>query len=162
MSYLDKDAFAALSTIPAEFLDAIEDVAPGWIDAQLVSWSRQIDARLAKRYAVPFAEPAPDIVTAWLARIVTLQCYMKRGVDPSDIDMDFLRADYQRALDEIKEAADAQFGLFDLPLRADTTKSGISKGGPFAYTEASPYAWTDEQGRVGRGEDSRRGGTFHG
>jgi hypothetical protein len=57
------------------------------------------------------------------------------------------------ALAWLKEAADAKDGLIDLPLRADTTASGISRGGPLAYTETSPYAWTDVQAETGRSED---------
>ncbi len=53
----------------------------------------------------------------------------------------------------MKEAADSAEGLFELPLRADLETSGVSKGGPLGYTEASPYRWTDRQADDGRNED---------
>lgn len=169
MPYLDRDAFAARSDLPPEYLDAIEDRTPGWLDVQLEQWSRWIDARLVKRYAVPFAAPAPEIVKLWLSTIVSFRALMKRGVDPSDVDVSLLREDYERVVGtqdrpgEIKEAADAEKGLFELPLRQDTGAAGISKGAPRQYSEHSPYAWRDEQAAVGREEDrSRRGGTIRG
>lgn len=169
MPYLDRDAFAARTDLPPEYLDAIEDRTPGWLDVQLEQWSRWIDARLTKRYEVPFASPAPEIVKLWLSTIVTFRALVKRGVDPSDLDVDLLRQDYERVVGtadrpgEIKEAADAEKGLFELPLRQDVTTSGVSKGGPSTYAEATPYGWRDEQARLGREEDrSRRGGSFHG
>jgi hypothetical protein len=91
---------------------------------------------------------------------VTIRAWMKRGFDPNDLATEEYKADAAAAMEEIKEAANADTGLFELPLRADTTASGISKGGPLGYTEASPYVWTDEQARAGRDEDSRRGGTY--
>ncbi len=160
MPYLDLTSFKALTIMPADHADAIQLVAPGWIDSQLVYWSGWIDSRLRKRYAAPFESPYPEAVTGWLARLVTVRAYLKRGVDPNDPQFEEIRADAERAMTEIKEAADGDVGLFDLPLRADTTAAGISKGGPLGYSEASPYVWTDEQAATGRAEDSRRGGTF--
>lgn len=160
MAYLTKDAFAALTLLPAEYISALEGIVPGWVDGQLAYWSGWIDSRLRKRYAVPFSEPYPESVTGWLARIVTVRCWLKRGVDPTDEQFLEVKADHDRAIEEIKEAADALDGLFELPLRADTTASGVSKGGPFSYTEASPYVWTDVQVDAGRAEDSNRGGSL--
>lgn len=162
MSYLDLNAFAALTKLSSKNIDDAESDYPGWIDGQLSHWSRWIDARLAKRYAVPFSEPVPEVVKGWLRSIVDPEVLTKIGMDPSDLDVDRIDRDALTAKEEIKEAANAQFGLFDLPLRADTRRSGISKGAPFAYTEASPYTWRDEQARSGRREDGNRGGTFHG
>lgn len=165
MSYLDRDAFAARTDLPPEYLDAIEDRTPGWLDVQLEQWSRWIDARLSKRYAVPFEVPAPEIVKLWLSTIVTFRALMKRGVDPSDLDVDLLREDYERVVGaadrpgEIKEAADAEKGLFELPLRQNTTATGVAKGGPLSYSERSPYAWRNVQGAAGRADDRRGGGS---
>lgn len=146
--------------MPSEFITAIETVSPGWTLAQLTLETARIDARLAKRYAAPFALPAPVCVQGWLAKIVTLSAYLKRGFDPTDRQGQIYIADRDGALAEIKEAADAEHGLFDLPLRADLTASGVSKGFPKAYSEQSPYAFADGQSRGGRQEDSNGGGTF--
>lgn len=160
MAYLDVTAFKLHSVMPAEYIDAIELATPGWLAQQLEYWSRQIDSRLAKRYDVPFGTPYPDAVAGWLARIVTVRAWMKRGFDPSDLAIEEYKADAAAAMEEIKEAANAVDGLFDLPLRQDTTASGISRGGPLSYTEASPYVWADEQALTGRAEDSSRGGSY--
>jgi len=153
MAYLNRSAFANLTVLPASDLEAIESVAAGWLDVQLEAASRWIDARLSKRYAVPFGTPAPEIVRAWVARIVTLRAMLRRGVDPSDLQFQVIKEDADAALAEIREAADADAGLFDLPLRGDLTVSGIARGGTRGYSEASPYVWMDEQARTGRRED---------
>lgn len=159
MAYLSPAAFANLSVIPQEYLDAVEAAKPGWLAAQLEAESSLMDARFRKRYAAPFAEPVPEVVKLWLARIVTLTVYLRRGVDATDEQYQDIREAAAVAKKEILEAADSNVGLFDLPLRADTTKSGVVRTGPFGYSEQSPYAWMDEQARVGRDEDRNGGGT---
>lgn len=161
-AYLNKAAFANLTVCPSGYLDAIDLGTPGWVDAQLEHVSAWIDARLSKRYSVPFAEPYPIAVLGWLVRIVTVRCYIKRGVDATDEQFTTIRDDAVAAEAEVKEAADSQFGLFELPLRANTTQTGVTHSGPWGYSEQSPYAWADEQRRVGREEDRNGRGTFHG
>lgn len=159
-AYLDRDAFATLTTMPVEFVDDIEASTAGWVDAQLALWSAKIDSRLGKRYAVPFADPPPMAVKGWLAQIVTQRAYLRRGIDPTDPQMVTVAADAAEAWAEIKEAADAKDGLFDLPLRADTTATGISRGGTRSYTEASPYVGLQGQRTTGRSEDANGGGSY--
>lgn len=156
-AYLTASEFETLSVMPAEF---IAELPAGWLDANLEVWSDWINGRLRKRYAAPFAAPVPGIVKLWLARIVTFEAYKRRGWDPTDEQAQQISEDNATARDEIKEAANAVDGLFDLPLRQDTTASGISKGGPLSYSEASPYVAFDRQGDVARNEDSNGGGTF--
>lgn len=160
-AYLTLAKFKTLTVMPGSFVDAIETASPGWTDAQLAYWSDWIDSRLRKRYAVPFVAPVPSTVEGWLMRIVTVRCYLRRGVDPTDQQYADIKADDVAARDEIREAADSDTGLFDLPLRADLTNvSGISQGSPRTYSEQSPYAWTDVQGQAGRQQDENgNGGT---
>lgn len=160
MAYLDLAAFTNLSVMPIEAIDAIEDVSPGWVDAQLAMWSAKIDARLGKRYSVPFDAPAPLAVQGWLSDIVTHRAYLRRGVDPSDLQVVDIKAAADLAWAEIKEAADSQDGLFELPLRSDTTATGIVKTTTLSYTEASPYVGFTVQADAGRTEDANRGGTY--
>jgi hypothetical protein len=60
-------------------------------------------------------------------------------VDSSDEQISEIIADGQRVLVELKEAADAKEGLYDLPLRADTTTSGISKPTVLTQSDPTPY-----------------------
>lgn len=154
-SYLTLAQFKSLSTMPSASIDELENVlAPGWIDAQLELVSADIDARLRKRYAAPFSAPVPLKVRAWVARIVTREAFLKRGIDPTDRQFETIDAAATKADQEITEAADSEKGLFDLPLREDTTATGISRGGPYGYSEASPYVGFDQQAEIGRGEDA--------
>lgn len=159
-AYLTVDRFKQCTVMPSSYIDLIEAGSPGWTLTQLEIESDRLNARLSKRYAVPFAAPVPPAVEGWVTKIVTLSAYLKRGFDPTDQQGQMYVDDRNTANAEIKEAADAEYGLFDLPLRADTTASGISKAGPRAYSEQSPYAFTTQQGRTGRQEDENGGGTF--
>jgi hypothetical protein len=137
--------FRARTVMPGADVDDLEDQQEGWIAQQLVSIESEIIARLRKRYAVPFVEPYPEILKSWIVRVGTLRCYLRRGVDPRDMQFEAIKGDFDRALAEVKEAADAKDGLFDLPLRADTIDTGINQGAPMVYSEADPYTWTDVQ-----------------
>lgn len=101
----------------------------------------------------------PEIVLSWLTVLVTDDMYRKRGRDPQDPAMADLKEDVVTALAEIKEAADGDTGLFDLPSSEDTD-SAVTTGGPLGYSEASPYVWTDIEARRGREEDYNGGGTL--
>lgn len=154
--YLDTDGFKDLSTMPSERVDELEAIAPGFLSAQLAAKSRWIDSRLTKRYAVPFADPCPDSVKDWLARIVTPIAHLRLGVPATDEQFVSVEKDAEDAKAEVLEAADAEKGLFELPLREDAPGSGISKGAPYIYSERSPTLWTRTQAR--RGREERRNG----
>lgn len=157
-SYLSLSDFEGLSVIPASYVTEIETIQPGWTLKKLAFLSRLIDARLRKRYAVPFASPYPEVVQHWLARLATVECYLKRGVDPTDAQFAAMKEAAAEAWAEITEAANSDTGLFDLPLIADAqAQSGISKGAPLAYTEVSPYVWRDHQLEDGTADDAEFG-----
>lgn len=152
--YLTLETFRDLSLLPPSYVDVIEQMHPGWIGRQLTRWSAWIDARLSKRYAVPFdAASPPMIVEEWLNRIVTHRCYLKRGVDPTDAQVEDIKADAEAARIEINEAADKDDNRFELPFRADLPGSvGVVKGAPLAYSEQSPYTASELQ-RDAAGEE---------
>lgn len=141
-----------------EDVDQLEVMQPGYLLAQLTTISARIEARLRKRYAVPFAAPAPEAALDWCTRLTTPRAYAKRGYNPSsDPSFAQLIADDAKAAEaEIDAAADAVNGLYDLPLRQDTTATGIVKGSPLGYSETSPYAWQTLQQTRGRSEDGNR------
>jgi hypothetical protein len=158
-AYLTVEEFKMLSLMPASFVDAVEAGHPGFVALRLELKSAYIDSRLRKRYAAPFQLPAPIVVRGWLAALVTVDVETKRGIDPESGNIDEYRTEAKTALDEIKEAADAETGLFDLPLRSDgSSASGVSLGGPRTYTEASPYVFADVQRETAREEDFIREG----
>lgn len=142
MPYLTLATFKTYTIAPAEYADFVESAEPGWLDGQLEIWSAQIDAKLRKRYAAPFEEPVPVTVKLWLAALVTWPLYLKRGIDPTDTMVSEVKEAHRDAWKEVCDAADLKESRTDLPLRANTTATGISKGGPVHYSEASPYTWT--------------------
>jgi hypothetical protein len=151
--YLTSPELKTLALFPGQYVEAIESEDPGWVDAQLIAWSRAIDARLAKRYETPFLVPAPMMVQLWLARIMGERVYLKRGIDATDGQYQLIAADSAAAWTEIREAADAKDGLFELPLREDLTEGGVTKGAPIGVGEQSPYAWTTKQRLAAADED---------
>lgn len=157
-AYLNIAELKLRTVMPPEFLDALETLQPGWIDAQLEQVSRWIDSRLMKRYAVPFLVPYPEVVRGWLARLVTFEAWQRRGWDPQDPQAVQIQRAAEQAREDVKEAADAVQGLYDLPTLEG--KSSITKPRTFSYTEASPYVWLDEQVLTGRDEDDNNGGTY--
>lgn len=162
MAYLTDIEFRQLTLLPVNVIDEVEARTPGWLAAQLQHVSSRMDARLAKRYAAPFTvTPYPDIVQEWLAHIVSWRCYLKRGVNSLDSEATEYKSQHDQALNEIKEAADSNVGLFELPLRQDIPGAeGVTRGGPVGYSEQSPYVWMDSQAEIGRNEDSSGGGTL--
>jgi hypothetical protein len=155
MAYLDRDAFRDLTIASTAIVDRVEAMYPGWIARQLAFHSDRIDSRLRKRYAVPFAAPplTPPTIALWLCAIVTPVVMLKQGMAAED---ELLVSAQRAAADaeaQLTEAANAEAGLFDLPMRSDSAASGISQGAPLAYTETSPYAWITERRTHGVGED---------
>lgn len=156
MAYLDLsstlDAYTDLSVLPAEYAAEVEARYEGWLAAQAAYWSAVIDSRLAKRYDTPFTAPYPVAVTGWLARLLDVRVLLKRGVDATDAQFATVAASGEAVLVELKEAADAVNGLFDLPLRSDTTASGVVRPRVQSYSEQSPYTGARVQRDVARTE----------
>lgn len=138
--------FRLRSTMPPEDVDALETAYPGFVAVRLLTHTAWANARLKKRYAVPFVAPVPEIVRGWVTALTTYDCYMRRGYNPGSQEDGQIKLDADMARAEIKEAADSKDGLFDLPLKADAPEaSGISRQGPMGSAEASPYSWIDAQ-----------------
>lgn len=153
MSYLDLAEYKKYSVLPSGDIDDVETVQAGWVDRRLRAISNAVDARLRKRYSVPFSSPYPDQVCDWVARLMDPLTLRKRGVDATDEQYVSIEAEASMAREEIKEAADANEGLFDLPALDTADASAISKGGPLGYSEASPYVGGDVQVYYARDED---------
>jgi hypothetical protein len=150
--YHDLASFKGATLAPASYVDAIEAIEPGWTLGRLVAWSAWINSRLTKRYAAPFAAPYPETVTGWLERLVSWEVYLKRGLDATDQQIDRIEARHNAAQAEVREASSAVDNLFELPLRADTTAGGITKGAPLGYSEVSPYTFSGVQRELAKDE----------
>lgn len=158
-NYLTVERFKLLTLLPASWVDAVETVSPGYTAARIGVASDHIDARLRKRYGGNWTDPVPGVIEKWVTQIVTLDVDLKRGVSPTDEQFRIIQGQHDAALVEIKEAADSEVGLFDLPMRDDLAGSGITLGGPRAYSEQSPYVWTDTQAEIGHQQDRARRGS---
>lgn len=98
------------------------------------------------------ATPVPETILNWLVTLVTWDVYRRRGVNPQDSGLELLRGEVETCLLELKEAADGKDGLIDIPSSEDGD-SAITTGGPLGTSEASPYAWTDQEAQDGSAED---------
>jgi len=152
-AYLDVDGLKALSVLPDERFDELATRYPSFLPAKLEEHTAWMDGLLRKRYDAPFAAPYPVLAKSWLAKLVTIEAMQKLGVDPDDEQAAQIAKAADDAKAEITKAADSVEGLWDLPLRADTTESGIEKGGPLGYSEQSPHVWKDVQASVARNEN---------
>lgn len=154
-SYLDATGLKARIAAPSSLVDGtfipadktVDRAAwTSFVNSRLQIESSRIDAILKKRYAVPFKDPVPEIVLGWLADRVRPLLYERRGWDMSDEQAQSIKDAAEAALVQMKEAADSDVGLYDLPLANDQSgTSGVVNGGPYSYAEASPYSWTDVQ-----------------
>lgn len=167
--YMNLERFTELTVMPSPDVAALEALEADWIQRQIDRVGSALNARLIKRYDVPFGEDGgsgqprtnvPGIVEDWIVAIVTLRAYGKRGFNPSSaMDEVTIVKPATDAEAQILEAANSETGLFELPLKATDTEGGVSKAGPLAYTETSPYVHLDVQARDGRAEDSAGEGT---
>jgi hypothetical protein len=158
--YLTDEEFRIRTLLPAAVIDGIESKTPGWLNAQLVGVSARVTGRLAKRYGVYTAPPYPEVIKQWVTDIVSFNAWLKRGVSATDATIESYKEKHDTAYDEMREAADSEVGLFDLPRVTDgATASGINRGGTRVYTEASPYVGFDVQADRARMEDRGRRGS---
>jgi hypothetical protein len=119
--------------------------SPGYIARRIAIAQSHIDSRLRKRYIIPLPAPVSEIVLGWIVDIVTYEAFDKRGRDSADPIMQSYEKKRDKAFADLKEAADSDTGLFDLPLNESMQTSGIGAGGPLGTSQASPYEWIDDE-----------------
>lgn len=145
-SYLTFAEYKARSRLRASIIDAAGSAK---VEAWLSERSSKIRARLVKRYAVDFADPGPvaDVILGWLGALVDRDVQEYVGGPPEGREDEWIvkRADQAEA--ELKEAADSETGLFELPIRnTDPLGScGINKGGPVVESYNTIQGWFDAQ-----------------
>lgn len=148
--------FQEITVMDPDGVQAVVDRRPQYLEARSDARFNQIMARLRKRYdvAVMSANP-PETVKLWWVALLTKDAYAARGFDPSaKDDEESILGAAREAEEAIKEAADSEKGLYELPLLQTLTTSGVSRGAPLAYSEASPYTAGDILRRDGSSEDS--------
>lgn len=105
--------------------------------------SSKLRNRLAKRYAVDFTDPGPvpGQIKDWLTTLVDVHVLKYTGGVPDGREDEWAKNDLEKVEAETKEAADAENGLYELPLRNTDTlgSSAINKGGPFGATYLTVY-----------------------
>lgn len=129
---------------------------PNAFDVSSRRWQSRILAHLRKRYDVTKIDTnnPPDALLDWIARCVLPDMWRARGSNPSDAQTADAIVDREAVLKDVQvEASDASAGLLELPLANDEAGSGVSQGGPYGYTEASPYVAFDVQRSTARFED---------
>lgn len=149
--YLSVSDFRTRTIIASAQVDVLEQAKPGFLAAKLDQRARWIEARLRKRYAVPFAAPIPVAVVGWLVAMVTKDALLALGTNAPDEQVQEIFKANDTAEAEIKEAADEQNGLFDLPLRDDKPESAIVEASPLASSQVSPFDWIDVESNALRG-----------
>ncbi len=149
--YLTFATWKARSRLSSTDCDDIYAREQDKVDNSLADVTEWINSRLRKRY-VEAELPTNRTILAWCRDIVDLEVFILRGGNPSSAQDALYKERHDAAKAEILEAADAKEGKFDLPLKQDVTETGISKGGPLASSEASPWAWTDVQAAAVRDE----------
>lgn len=157
-AYLSVADFRLRSIMPTQDVDTLESLYPGFIAVRLLRNSVEVNARLGKRYAVPFVvADCPEIVKSWVVDLTTLDAYARRGFNPaSEQDQAVIIMPADRAREQMKEAADSNEGLYDLPLRTENAEqSGITFGAPLTYSEQSPYTAAKIQRQQGELEDEQ-------
>ncbi|HEY1956043.1 MAG TPA: hypothetical protein VGH28_10525 [Polyangiaceae bacterium] len=146
--------------VPAGTLAAI--TSPNAFDVSSRRWQSRILAYLRKRYDVTQIDETnpPDALLDWIARCVLPDMWRARGANPSDAQTAAAIDDRTDALKDVQvEASDASTGLIELPLANDEAGSGVSQGGPYGYTEASPYVAFDVQRATAEFEDCSGSGS---
>lgn len=113
------------------------------VEVWLREYSSDINSRLTKRYAVDFADPGPkpEILLGWLTAFVDRDVQEFCGGPPEGREDEWIVKRADRAEEKLKEAADSEQGLRELPLR-DTDplgSSAINKGAPMVVSYHTVY-----------------------
>jgi hypothetical protein len=145
MGYLDLAGFRSRTLMPGEDIDALEHKQSGWIAGQIAQVESRVNARLRKRYTVPFVAPIPEVILGVVTAIVTHRAYLKLGVRSTDETFVEIREQSKDALETLREIADSTAGLYDLPLTNAEAASAVTQATPFGYSEATPYDFMDRQ-----------------
>jgi Protein of unknown function (DUF1320) len=163
--YLTREQFLSRTIMPKSYIYDIESEQRDFTDLRLVAGSAKIDGMLRKRYLTPFyATPltnppvvdAPEVVRDWLCDIANMDMWVRHAPAPTDEGFQFFLSRYNAAIAQILNAANAETGLWDLPLNSTDAATGIT-GGVISGSWSSPYAEQRDLDQRARGGSLRRG-----
>lgn len=141
---------------PAEW-DELNTRRPATVTAWLTLTQTLIDDPLRLRYAVPLAttppslvpDPtlAPKTVKAWQIVLMDAKFLRHRRTPGAEATSDAdISAEAAAVMLAIAAAADQDRAAHpELPLRSDTSASGVSKGGPMMVSPTTLYGYFDQQ-----------------
>lgn len=140
-------AYRSTTTIPGSQVDRCAAQGKNvqtWLD---IHWSH-IKARLVKRYAVAndFQDgDVPEKIIEWLVVLTDIDVWKCVGGVPEGREDGWADKDRDRVNEELREAANADAGLFELPLRASDPlgASAVNKGGPIVVSYATGFDYFD-------------------
>lgn len=154
-AYVDQDYVSSGSYImlPGEIEEVVEATDELLVDRVALAVSRLFDSYLIKRYAAPFESPYPEALRDAVAREVVRRLWYLHGGAPQSTDKTArIEKAAEDALAWMREAANSKDGFVELPRREDTADGeGVTRGGPLAQSDASPYDWVDAQAEALRG-----------
>ena len=156
MPYATADDVRLKGVLLPSDVDRVEVRYPGITAARLATAHARLNSKLMKRYRLPFTTPVPEVLVWYESVVVSHELLVAlRGANPDSSQLDEAGKLLAEAQEWLKAAVDPEHG--DVELRAAEAglgPSAINAGGPYGYSEASPYTWTDRQVdaiREGRG-----------
>lgn len=148
-----------LGDMPPNLVDTVEAKFPGIVQGKVRAVSGLFNTKLVKRYPRAFEAPFPEALKLQVACVVAFKLWMVLGYNPEGALDQHLKTLHDEAIAWLNEAANGETGLIELPQSEEAMASAVDKGGPLAYTEASPYVHLDVQAAAGRAEDLAGEGT---
>lgn len=153
MAYITVAEFEKLTSMSSVHVKTLKSNHLDFLHLVLEQASNIIDTMLFKRYAVPFKEPLP-VVKMWTAQLATAHAIKKLVVDTNNAP--YLEL-FNTAAEEVKamlmQVADAENGMFELPMREGSSKSGVVKPQRPFTADQSPYTALSRQSVLGSRED---------
>ena len=147
MSYATLQQVRRLGVMRPSDIDRIEAQEPGITLERAEAVTSVLNSKLMKRYRLPFMQPYPLSLAKYVAVVVSYELLTDvRGLNPESDQKDAAEKALAKVEAWLTAAVDPEGG--DVELRAAEAglgPSAVSAGGPYGYSEASPYTWTDAQ-----------------
>lgn len=135
LSFVDLDEYCEL---PRAY---IAEAGQAFVNRQISLLRGSIYNRLRRLYSIDsMVQSEPDIIKLWIAALVVLKIYRKRGIDPTDLQFQEFKEQAAFIEQQIDAAANAESGLYDLPL-LNSNESAKRKIKVLSSNQADPGAW---------------------